>query len=146
MISLAQVVERTISSILSTKKRGTPSKRWDIGENGHTTNHLDVEKAQKVVNEYGMALERASYHNRREIIRLINNLANGEESAHNVSASLWEKRGRPYDLFALKCDISLLPYPKETIREAIELLLKYEKCPENIQLLESGLRYLEAFA
>jgi len=137
---LTQAVEKAILAIFRTKHDPIPTRDWHTFTNTHVRGELDIKTAEKVVNEYGIALEKASYANRLEMAHLIDNLANGKESVEKVVASLNEKRGRHYDLFTLKCDRSLLPYPKETIREAIDLLLQYEKDPENISLLREGLR------
>jgi len=65
--------------------------------------------------------------------------------ADEVSHNLLHSRGRYHNIFSLKADKTDLPYPPETIRDAIELLLEHEIDPDNIQTLQLGLQYLEYF-
>ena len=106
---------------------------------------LDKHWAQTIVRQYGEALQEANILNGMAAIALIKKMANDEKLRKEVENSLRKKKGEYYDLFCLKSSKSLLPYPKETIKEAIELLLQYDKDPDNIWLLKEGLKYLEYF-
>lgn len=142
---LAHVLEKAVSGILGTRPSKVQGKDESIRGGLDTETGLKLRRAEKVVNEYGIALEKASYLNRFEVENLVESVAEGKYPLDEVCESLRQGRGRHHDLLTLKFSASLLPYPKDKIKEAIELLLRYDSDPENIRLLREGLRYLESF-
>jgi hypothetical protein len=93
---------------------------------------------EKIVNEYGKALMEATELNRRKV----------EEYGKNINRDsikkLADKKAIFYHL-QNKFDIRLLPYDKNTIKEAIESLLQDEKDLNRIDQLKIGLLYLDDF-
>ena len=143
---LVQVFEKTLLGIFRTRQAQIQTNPWYPYTGAENREHLTIDKAEKIVNAYGSALERASYLNKARVANLLDDLSNGKESVEKVSASLQRGDGKYHDLLTMKCEKSLLPYPRETIQEAIHLLLRHETDPENIRLLEQGLQYLESFS
>ena len=146
MKSIAQVFEKAMLGAFRSKQskhdHESSNSLLEIAPGG---NQLNKRVAEKIVNDYGLALQRASEINKSEMERLLKDLNNGKESLDEVAKGLKQGQGRYHKLFTLKVDQSLLPYSKETIREAIELLLQYDRDPNNIRLLKEGLRYLDSF-
>ncbi|MBW1729365.1 MAG: hypothetical protein JRH08_15350 [Deltaproteobacteria bacterium] len=146
MKSIAQVFEKAMLGAFRSKQskhdHESSNSLLEIAPDG---NQLNKRVAEKIVNDYGLALQRASEINKSEMERLLKDLNNGKDSPDEVAKGLKQGQGRYHKLFTLKVDQSLLPYSKETIREAIELLLQYDRDPNNIRLLKEGLRYLDSF-
>ena len=92
----------------------------------------------QIVNEYGKALMEATELNRRKV----------EEYSKNINRDsikeLADKKAIFYHL-QNKFDIRLLPYDKNTIKEAIESLMQDEKDINRIDQLKIGLLYLDDF-
>jgi len=112
---------------------------------GTRKENLDESEAVTIVNEYGEALLKVNALNGVEVLGVISSMKRDEELCRRVSESLNRKRGYYFDLFSRKFDKSLLPYPKERIRNAIEFLLTLDSDPDNIRLLKAGLEYLDCF-
>ncbi|MBC8200291.1 MAG: hypothetical protein H8E80_09675 [Desulfobacteraceae bacterium] len=95
-------------------------------------------KYEKIVNEYGEALMEATELNRRKV----------EEYSKNINRDsineLADKKAIFYHL-QNKFDIRLLPYDKNTIKEAIESLIQDETDVKKIEQLKVGLSYLDDF-
>jgi ribosomal protein S17E len=95
----------------------------------------ELKKAEKIVNEYGQALEKGS-----EINKLIVEKITSDQMLESL-----ENKDAYYYALQNKFDISLLPYDKTIIKDAIELLLEDETDSSKKDGLMIGLRYLEDF-
>jgi len=126
-------------------KRKLSPIRGGIGVRRSGSGRLDKNQAQVIVNRYGEALEKANALNGLTVLSTLCRMFEDDKLREEVSRSLAQKTGHHYELFSQKADKSILPYPKKTIREAIELLLQYDKDPDNIFLLKEGLKYLDFF-
>ena len=93
---------------------------------------------EKIVNEYGKALLEATELNRRKLEEF------GEKIDRDSLKELQDKKAIFYHL-QNKFDIRLLPYDKNTIIEAIELLMQDETDVNRIEQLKIGLLYLDDF-
>ncbi len=124
---------------------GKKAEKWPSKNNGPIA-VLDKNEAEKIVNEYGKALEKTNWINRKNVLHLVERIEYDEKLREEVEQQLAKKSGAYFDLFSQKASESLLPYPKEQIKAAIDLLLKYEKAPQNIALLRAGLEYLKHFS
>lgn len=83
---------------------------------------LSREECQCIVNEFGRAMAKI-----------------GRAAASGAEASRQVIDG------AFRFDRSYLPHSPELIREAVRVLLLYEKDPTNIETLHLGLKYLTYF-
>ena len=119
--------------------------RKPASEGENRSKALDIETAEKIVNQYGELLKQVNCINGVKFFSLINRLDRDEELRKQVSEQLTKKKGAYYDLLSFRMNKSLLPHSKEEIRSAIELLLDYEEDVENRDLLNMGLQYLEYF-
>lgn len=97
-----------------------------------------IKKAEKIVNEYGQAIMEATELNKRKVEEF------GKKIETSSVKALQDKKAIYYNLMN-KFDIQLLPYGKNTIKEAIELLLKDETDANRIEQLRIGLLYLDDF-
>jgi hypothetical protein len=97
-----------------------------------------LSKAQKIVNDYGNALMEATELRRKNVDEFNKNFDS------TSLKSLQDKKDIYYYL-QNKFDIRLLPYDKEIIKEAIELLLQDETDVNWIEQLKIGLLYLSDF-
>ena len=93
---------------------------------------------EKIVNEYGKALMEATELNKKKVEEF------GKKIDSNSLKEFQDKKPIFYHL-QNKFDIRLLPYDKNTIKEAIELLLKDETDAKRIEQLRIGLLYLDDF-
>jgi hypothetical protein len=98
----------------------------------------ELEKAQKIINEYGSAIVEATEKNRKKVEEF------GRLPIERQKESLEIKDVYFYAL-QNKFDINLLPYDKATIKESIELLLKGETDSAAVSSLKTGLLYLDDF-
>lgn len=96
----------------------------------------ELNKAEKIVNEYGRAIMKGT-----EINKLI---VSENKSREQILAS-FENKDSYYYALQNKFDISILPYDKTTIKDAIELLLEDETDTKKKDSLMTGLLYLEDF-
>ncbi|HDM75786.1 MAG TPA: hypothetical protein ENG51_04865 [Deltaproteobacteria bacterium] len=106
---------------------------------------LDKRKAEKIVNQYGKALKAANKQHANKVFRIISRMTRDSELYEEICENLEKNHGYYFAIFSHKVDKSLLPYPKEKIKEAIEMLLRFEKDVDNIKLLKAGLQYLNFF-
>ena len=93
---------------------------------------------EKIVNEYGKAIMEATELNKRKIEEF------GKKNDSNSLKELQENNAIFHHL-QNKFDIRLLPYDKNTIREAIEALMQGETAVNKIEQLKVGLLYLDDF-
>ncbi|MBU4185352.1 MAG: hypothetical protein KKI12_01495 [Proteobacteria bacterium] len=100
--------------------------------------HNKIKKAERIVNEYGQAILEATELNKRKVKEF------GEKVDTSSAKALQDKKAIYYHLMN-KFDIRLLPYDKNTIKEAIELLLENETDENRIEQLRTGLLYLDDF-
>jgi len=100
---------------------------------------LDKEqRAERIVNEYGRAIIEATELNRRKVAEFQESIDENSIKDFVNEKAIW------YHL-QNKFDIRLLPYDKQTIKEAIELLLKDETDKTKIEQLKIGLMFLNDF-
>lgn len=95
-------------------------------------------KYEKIVNEYGKALMEATELNKRKVEEF------GKKIDGDSLKELQDKRAIFYHL-QNKFDIRLLPYDKNTIKEAIESLMQHETDVNRIEHLKVGLLCLDDF-
>ena len=93
---------------------------------------------EKIVNEYGKALMEATELNKRKVEEF------GKKIDSDSLKELQDKKAIFYHL-QNKFDIRLLPYDKDTIKEAIESLMQDETDVNRIEQLKVGLLYLDDF-
>jgi hypothetical protein len=103
-------------------------------------NYTKMNKAQKIVNEFGKAIVEASEFNKRKFEEFLNRI-----KTTSNKASLQEIKDDAAIYLLNKFDIRLLPYDKNTIKESIELLLKDETDVNKIEQLRVGLILLNDF-
>jgi len=95
--------------------------------------------AVKIINEYGNAITLASEINKRKVQEFFKN------SDANSKAKFLNDKYDIYYRLQNKFDLSLLPYKKETIKQALVYLLKIETNQEKKEQLKTGLLYLKDF-
>lgn len=93
---------------------------------------------EKIVNEYGKVLMEATELNKSKVEEF------GKKIDGDSLKELQDKRAIFYHL-QNKFDIRLLPYEKNTIKEAIESLMQDETDVNRIEQLKVGLLYLDDF-
>jgi len=96
-----------------------------------------MEKAQKIVNEYGQAIMKGTEINRRKTEEFM------KQTIDQTIKSL--KDQDPLHPLQGKFDIDLLSHDKETIKGAIGFLLEHETDSEKIDDLMRGLIFLDDF-
>lgn len=102
-------------------------------------------RAEKIVNDYGQALMKATELNKRKVDEFFSKNKNLDlASLKSMQESLQENKAIYYHL-QHKFDIRLLPYDKEIIREALEFLLQDETDTSTIEQLKNGLLFLDDF-
>ncbi|RLB13192.1 MAG: hypothetical protein DRG63_10665 [Deltaproteobacteria bacterium] len=148
MKPISQAIESGLRLVFRSKQEAGNPREVQLETQGFQarTHLLNEQEAEKIVNDYGRALEAVNQINREKFSRLITDLNEERILPEEVAQSLEKRKGPYYDLLTMKADASLLPYPKERIREAIEFLLRIDKDPSNISLLKAGLEYLDYFA
>lgn len=100
-------------------------------EKEHQDSNVNLEEAEKIVNDYGLAMMAVSDMHRKRVKGLLQDPSSFQ--------------GKEYGLFPIRAKKENLPHPKDTIRAALELLLSYDDDPNNRALLKAGLEYLEYF-
>lgn len=98
----------------------------------------EFNKAGKIVNEYGQAITKGT-----EINKII--VEKSENKSREQILASFENKDSYYYALQNKFDISILPYDKTTIKDAIELLLEDETDSKKKDSLMNGLLYLEDF-
>ncbi len=106
---------------------------------------MNVSLAEKIVNEYGRTLLIINQVNRIRIEEVIKDLKADARPVGERCGGPSDTCGQPGKMVCQKTDQAVLPYPPDTIKEAIWLLLEYEKNDDNIESLKLGLKYLEYF-
>ena len=97
-----------------------------------------LKKAIKIVNAYGGAITKGTELN-KIIVESFQNKSPGQH------LEALKKKGAYFYALQNKFDISLLPFDKKTIQDAIELLIEDETDSEKISSLNTGLMYLQDF-
>ena len=98
----------------------------------------ELNKAETIVNEYGQAIMKGT-----EINKII--VEKSENKSREQILASFENKDSYYYALQNKFDISLLPYDKTTVKDAIELLLEDETDTKKKDSLMTGLLYLEDF-
>jgi len=106
---------------------------------------MDALKAEKIVNEFGRTMIIVNQLNRIRMENLINDVEGDREPSSKYGTDPYAKHKLLRNMVSLETNRSPLPYPPGTIKEALELLLEYEKDDYNIETLKLGLRYLDYF-
>ena len=104
--------------------------------------YAKYKRSEKIVNEYGKAIMEATELNKRKVEEF--RKKTDDNSLYDSKKEFQNKRAIFYHL-QNKFDIRLLPYDKNTIKEAVEYLIQNDTDVKWLEQLKIGLLFLDDF-